>query len=71
MEGEHLRLDDEPGLLLAHELSNQRQIQALSCMRRPLRDPRQQLVAQRVQIDALEGLARQLRKADAIGIVRR
>ncbi len=71
MEGEHLRLDDEPGLLLAHQLGDQRQIQALTRMRRSLRDPRQQLVAQRMQIGALEGLARQLRKADTVGIVRR
>ncbi|MGY3357647.1 hypothetical protein ACVWZK_004310 [Bradyrhizobium sp. GM0.4] len=71
VEGEHLGLDHQPSLLLAEKLGNQREIEAFAGLRRSLLDPRQQPLAQRIQVTSLEGAARQLRKADAVGIGRR
>ncbi|MBH5392139.1 hypothetical protein H1B27_38695 [Bradyrhizobium sp. CNPSo 4019] len=71
MKGQHFRLDRKPLILVAQKLGDQGEIQPFARQRDPRRDPRHELVAQRMQIDAFEGLAGQLRKADAVGIVRR
>ena len=67
MEGQHLGLDGKPGLLLAKQLRNEREVEPLARCRRPVGDLRDDLVAQRAQVGAAERHSRKPGKTYPVG----
>ena len=66
MKGEHFGLDRHAGLLVAQKLRDQRQIEALACLRGAVGKLANQLVAQGAQVGPFERHRRQPGKADSI-----
>jgi hypothetical protein len=67
MKGQYLRLDRNPGLLVAQQLRYQREIHPIACAGRSAGDFRDQLIPQRPKIDPVERHPCEPGKSNAIG----
>ena len=66
MKGEHFRLDRQPGLLVAQQLRDQRQIEPVACAGGSVGDLGYQFVAQWTKIGSAERHRREPGKSDPI-----